>query len=307
MILSPTPENLQRAADALKRGDLIVMPTETVYGLACDALNAEAADKLYEVKGRPKENPIIVHVYGHAMLDRVATKIDEDTLGLVERFWPGPLTLVLKKRPEVPAEITSGLDTVAVRCPSHPVAQELLQVFGGPIGAPSANRFMALSATAAEDVDPLIASRAEMVLQGGPCSFGLESTVLDMSQSPPRLLRPGSITRSDIQATLGMPLGTMPPLGQRRSPGMYARHYAPNTRLLLIPELHSDQPGLTFGEPKNAHQLQMPDSPTAYAMKLYAALHQLDTLGLDTIYVATPPETPEWEAVQDRLSRASAS
>lgn len=306
-IEDPTPPAIQEAANAIRRGDLVVVPTETVYGLACNALDPRAVHKVFEAKERPPENPLIVHVSSFDQLADVAQDMPELAKRLAERFWPGPLTLVLPKKPSVPDETTAGLDTVAVRIPSHPIAISLIRAASVPIAAPSANVFMGLSPTSAEDVDPQIADRAVMVLDGGRCEVGLESTVVDLSSDHPRILRPGGVTRAQIQAVVGRPLGHLPPPPEKRGPGMYDRHYAPNARLVIVERLKEGQPGLTFQDASSSAQIKMPDDPIAYGANLYRALKRLDKQSLPDIYVEQPPNSPEWEAVHDRLKKASAN
>jgi L-threonylcarbamoyladenylate synthase len=304
-ILKPSPVAIQKAAEALQAGNLVVIPTETVYGLAADAMNPEAVRKVFAAKERPPENPLIVHIADLTQLESVAGAIPDSAKRLMKRYWPGALTLVLPKKTSVPAEVTAGLDTVAIRMPSHPVALEVIRVAGMPLAAPSANRFMHLSPTRAENVERAIAAKAEMILDGGPCQIGLESTVLDCTEEVPRILRPGGVTRAQIQAALGYPLGEVPATDERRSPGMYSRHYAPQTPMVLVAEVGVDQPGLVFGPTQNSNQISMPKNAAAYSAALYDVLHRLDQRRLDEIYVQLPPETPEWEAVLDRLRKAS--
>lgn len=282
------------------------MPTETVYGIAADATNVAAIKKIYAAKQRPSDNPLIIHISDFTQLEDVVGEWPDAADDLANRFWPGPLTLVLKKSEMISAEVTGGLDTVAVRMPNHPVALEVIEVLGKPVAAPSANRFTYLSPTRAEDVDPEIIKRIEMVLDGGACRVGLESTVVDCSVDPPRILRPGGISRGDIQAALGRSLGQMPSAGPRTAPGMYARHYAPKARLRLVEKLGPKAVGITFGEPHSEKQIKMPRDPQAYASALYHAIHKLDSFGPATIEVEMPGDSPEWEAVLDRLRKASA-
>lgn len=301
MIVAPTDEAIRRAAEALLRGELVGMPTETVYGLAAVATSPGAIRRIFEVKGRPSDNPLIVHLASIDDLESVAEQVPLSALQLAERFWPGPLTLVLPKRKEIPSEVTAGLSTVAVRVPAHPVARDLIRAVGKPLAAPSANRFMALSPTRAQDIDPLIANQLFCIIDGGPCSVGIESTVV---QCLPEIaiLRPGGVSRDEIEAI--MEVAPNPTLVERRSPGQYPRHYAPATAVRLVAEVRSDEPGLVFGVPTDI-QVAMPRDPVAYASRLYGALRLLDHLGLDAIYVEAPPETDSWEAVWDRLRKAS--
>ncbi len=306
-ILTPTPEAIQTAARTIRQGGVVVIPTETVYGIACDALNKDAVMRVFEVKGRPSDNPLIVHISEWDMLEMVAQDIPPLAKKFAEKYWPGPLTLVLPKRPEVPMETTGGLNSVAVRMPRHRVALDVIRQAERPIAAPSANVFMALSPTRAQDIDPEILVEVDVILDGGPCEVGLESTVLDLTDDTPRILRPGAITRADIQAITGRPLGLNPPPDVRKSPGMYRRHYAPNARVVLVDALTEGQIGLSFEEPANPQQIKMPDDPIAYGAVLYTALRRLDKPETDTIFVQEPPDEPQWEAVLDRLRKASAS
>jgi len=304
-ILLPTAENIAIAAKALRNGKLVVMPTETVYGLAADATNKLAVKKIFAAKERPADNPLIVHIADIGQISLIASEFPRAARLLAERFWPGALTLVLPKAPQLCSEVTGGLDTVGVRMPSHPVALALIRRAGTPIAAPSANRFMKLSPTRAEHIDPIIGRKAEVVLDGGPSEVGVESTVVDCTGEVPRILRPGGVSRGDIEATLGGPLGTMPPDPIRRSPGTYPRHYAPKATLRVIDALGDKMAGLTFEEPLNGRQIKMPRSAAAYSSMLYDSLHRLDGMKVSAIYVQDPPAGPEWEAVRDRLQRAS--
>lgn len=299
--LAPTDANLRACADALLAGEAVVMPTETVYGLAANALNRDAVLRVFRIKGRPADNPLIVHVLGiDEARDCVATWPPE-AQKLAATFWPGPLTLVLPKAVKIPPEVTGGLFSVAVRVPRHKVARALLAAAKVPLCAPSANRFMALSPTTADDVYPEIGDQAFAVLDGGPCEVGIESTVFDVASCA--VLRPGVITPAQLEAVLGHPLGA-PTSVERLSPGQYPRHYAPMTPLELVEELGPEDAGITFGAPQNLRQRQLPRDPTAFAQALYTVLNDLDRLAAPALRVARPPSTKEWEAVWDRLRRA---
>lgn len=321
---APEAAAIARAAGVIRRGGLVAFPTETVYGLGADALNASAVGRIFTAKGRPANNPIIVHVADVTEMDRVAQRTALANR-LVERFWPGPLTLVLSKRESVPDAVTAGGPTVAVRAPDHPVAHALISAAGVPIAAPSANRSTEISPTRAEHVLKGLRGRIEMVLDGGPTPAGLESTVLDVSTDPPRLLRPGPVSVEEIEAVIGPIMRTAAtrtdaPLP---SPGMLPRHYAPRAPLECLPyaegirrveELAASgsRVGLVaMGAPALAEDrgivaIEMPAAPDRYAARLYAALHALDDAGVDRIVVELPPDTDEWLAVRDRLRRASA-
>lgn len=298
------PEEIERAAAAIRAGKLVVMPTETVYGLAANALDPEAVAKIFEAKGRPSDNPLIVHVCSTEMARTVASELPDEAFALMKAYWPGPLTLVLRKRPEVPAITTAALDTVAVRMPNHPTALALIEASGMPLAAPSANRFGGVSPTAAEHLDCSLVAKAAAVLDAGPCDIGIESTVLDLSGEQPRLLRPGAIGKDELERILGRTVSAGAE-AVKRSPGMYPKHYAPTTPVFVVDAL-GERPGLTFGPAISSSQIKMPQTPAEYARQLYAAFHHLDKLGLSAIYVEMPPEGAEWDAARDRLERATA-
>lgn len=302
-ILPPTPENIAEAAEAIRRGKLVGMPTETVYGVAADALNPEAVRRTFAAKGRPADNPLIVHLADVAEVDRVAADFPLSAAVLAQHFWPGPLTLVLPKQDEVPDAVTAGLETVAVRVPGHPVAQALIEAAGTPVSAPSANPFMGLSPTRAEDIAPEVAKHLALILDGGPCEVGLESTVVDLHEAPFRLLRPGRISREEIEEVLEREIADREE-AVKRSPGLYRRHYAPRTPVRLVDRLGAEDAGLTLEAPLNANQIRLPLDPHLYGAALYASLHLLDRKGLREIAVQAPPRSAEWEAVWDRLGRA---
>jgi L-threonylcarbamoyladenylate synthase len=299
---------ITRAGEILRAGGLAVMPTETVYGLACDARNAVAVARVYAAKGRPRFNPLIAHVRGldealaHAVLPAPA-------LALGERFWPGPLTLVAARRAEssVCELACAGLSTIALRAPSHPMAQALLAAFGGPIAAPSANRSGRLSPTSADDARADMGEAADIVLDGGPCTHGLESTIIGFEAAgAARLLRPGAIARADIEALIG-PLADS---GERvAAPGMLESPYAPRARLRL--NAAAPEPGdayLSFGAEAPAGGLTLSASGDVVeaAAKLYASLRALDAGGAEMIAVAPIPNAGLGEAINDRLRRAAA-
>ncbi len=296
-------QSLDFATKAISEGKLVGLPTETVYGIAANALDPAAVKGIFDLKGRPSDNPLIVHLASSEQLDRIAAEVPKAAIELAKRFWPGPLTLVLPKRPEVPDITTAGLDTVAVRVPAHPVALALLEKTG-PLAAPSANRFMQLSPTRADAIDSQIAGGLACILDGGPCEVGIESTVLDLSGGTPTILRPGMISVELIESVLGVQVDA----GEsRRSPGNYPRHYSPRTPLRLVRELGADDSGLTFNGPRNERQIQMPAEPRAYASQLYGALHRLDELGVELIHVQLPPKGAKWVAINDRLTKAAES
>jgi len=290
---------LSNAADLIRSGELVAFPTETVYGLGANALDPAAIEKIYAAKGRPPSSPLIVHVSSIEMARSLVREWPERAEQLARIFWPGPLTLVLPKRPHVPDRVTAGLDTVGVRMPAHPIAQALISEAGVPIAAPSANMFGALSPTSAQHVREAFGDRVAMVLDGGRSNVGIESTVLSLAGADAVLLRPGMVTQQEIEAVIG-PVRVLKqaPQGAHSSPGLHARHYSPKTPLILIEagRLPASGRGIC---------LQMPADPREYAAGLYERLHAADAEGWDWIAIQQPPDTEEWSAIRDRLERAS--
>ncbi len=310
-----SPEEIQQAARLLKAGKLVAFPTETVYGLGANALDPVAVARIFEAKGRPFSSPIIVHVSSMEMVHQVVADWPKQAQSLAQAFWPGPLTLVLKKQPRVPDLVTAGLDTVGVRMPAHPVALALIMAAQLPVAAPSANRFTQLSPTTAEHVRQGLGDRVDCILDGGPCTVGIESTVLSLADGVPVLLRPGGISREQIEHVIG-PITQQreTPAGSHPAPGMHPRHYSPRTKLLLVEngEIPSSGKGayLQLHLPPKAkvqHIVRMPGNVSAYAAQLYRTLHDLDSRHYDWIAVDAPEDAPEWESVRDRLTRAAAS
>ena len=297
-----TEDQIQSAAAAIRRGELVVMPTETVYGLAADAKNETAVANIFATKGRPSSNPLIVHVGSFAQASALVSEIPDWARDLVSRFWPGPLTLVLKSTGVIPYSVAGGLDTVAIRIPAHPVALRLIAAADRPLAAPSANRFTMLSPTQAEHLDPTILSSVAAVLDGGPCEVGIESTVVDATGDTPVILRSGVISAADISETTGLQVTTEQ--NSVKSPGHHPRHYSPRAELRIVLKITDSAAGLTFG-PSGPGQIQMPVHPLGYATRLYAALHELDEHNPKYIEVEAPPDTAAWEAVRDRLHRAA--
>ena len=290
----PSKAEIEQAADLLRAGRLVAFPTETVYGLGANALDQAAVRQIFEAKGRPFSSPLIVHVATIAMSRELARDWPEKAEFLARRFWPGPLTIVVPKRAIVPDVVTAGLPSVGLRVPAHPVAQALLQAAQIPIAAPSANRFTELSPTTAEHVRESLGSRVDIILDGGPCTVGIESTVLSLAGPAPRILRPGMISQTEIENLIG-PVETG---SGAESPGQHPRHYSPRTPVIL---------GGSPGKGRGAHLdfRSMPSSPAAYAECLYRTLHDLDHQGYDWIAIELPPDTPEWTGVRDRLTRAA--
>ncbi len=295
----PAEPDIAHAAALIRAGRLVAFPTETVYGLGANALDAAAVERIFAAKGRPHSSPLIVHVDSVEMARTLAGEWPDAAGILARRYWPGPLTLVLPKTARIPDIVTAGLPTVALRMPAHPLALALIRAAGVPLAAPSANRFTHLSPTSAEQV---ASSLADYVLDGGPSRVGIESTVLSLVDAPV-LLRPGVIPLPEIEALIG-PVAAAPATedlaAPHASPGMHPRHYRPATPLFLFGPGEACPTGhgacLRLG-------LEMPLDPLAYAAALYGTLHRLDAQGLDWIAVERPPETPEWAGVLDRLRR----
>lgn len=318
--LGTTESDLVRAADMLRDGKLVAFPTETVYGLAADASNAEAVEAIFRVKGRPSEHPVIVHLPDERAMDDWAEAVPAAARQLARAFWPGPLTLVLPRSGDVADAITGGQDTVGLRVPGNPVARRLLEIFDGAVAAPSANRFGHVSPTTAEHVLAEFGDEVAAVVDGGPCSVGLESTIVAASGDRLRLLRPGMISRERIEAVVGEPVESAGDEAPRAS-GRLPSHYSPRTPVILVTadeiagELQrarkkgtrvvvlSREAGTGAGE---AEWTPMPLRPEDYARALYAELRRADDAGCDRIIVERPPSGSEWDAVRDRLSRAAA-
>jgi L-threonylcarbamoyladenylate synthase len=322
----PTAAEIRRAAAILRAGGLVAFPTETVYGLGADASNPAAVAKIFAAKGRPQDHPVIVHLGSIELLPLWAGEIPAAAHKLAAAFWPGPLTLILKRAAGASDSITGGQDTVGVRIPGHPVALELLQAFAGEEGgrvfsgvaAPSANRFGRISPTTAGHVRAELGAAVDCVLDGGECAVGIESTIVDLSRGRAVLLRPGEITPAQVAAVLGAEV-ELPDAAAPRVSGALASHYAPRTPLHLVAaaelparlaELRGKRlavlaravaaPGL-----KDVSWQTAPRAVAGYAHELYASLRRLDDLGCDAILVEAPPSAPEWQGVNDRLRRAS--
>ena len=327
-----TEQSLDRAARVLMDGGLVAIPTETVYGLAARADDPVAVGKIFAAKGRPATNPLIVHVADTPMARRLAAAWPEAAEKIAQRLWPGPVTVVVPRGPEIPDEVTAGGLTVALRCPEHRLTRRLIEKAGLPLAAPSANRSLAVSPTTAAHVLESLGNRIDLILDGGPCTRGIESTVVDCTSVPPCILRPGPISREQLEAILGQqvalasePTDPRQSASAARSPGMLARHYAPKTPLVMsaagathVADLLAA--GKRVGwlttapdapEPRRLSAsrdllvIPMPADPEAFAARLYATLHALDKRELATIVVDEPPDTDAWRAVRDRLTRAA--
>lgn len=324
----PTSAEIERAAAILRAGGLVAFPTETVYGLGADASNPAAVAKIFAAKGRPQDHPLIVHLGSIALLPLWAAEIPAAAHTLAAAFWPGPLTLILKRAAGVPDCVTGGQDTVGLRIPGHPVALELLRAFAGAeggrhfsgIAAPSANRFGRISPTTADHVRAELGASVDAVLDGGECAVGIESTIVDLSRGRAVLLRPGQITPAQIAAVLGLEV-EQPDAEAPRVSGALASHYAPRTPLYLVPaaELPAQLARLRGKKlavlaraeaPSGLKDISWQEAPravAAYAHELYASLRRLDDLGCDAILVEAPPAAPEWQGVNDRLRRAASN
>ncbi|MCL2524854.1 MAG: L-threonylcarbamoyladenylate synthase [Betaproteobacteria bacterium] len=316
----------QRAVELLCAGELVAMPTETVYGLGADAANPAAVARIFAAKGRPADHPLIVHLAGHDAVRHWAEHVPDVAWELMETFWPGPLTLILKKQDWVPDAVTGGQDSIGLRVPGHPVALELLRRFAAAkgaragIAAPSANRFGRISPTAAAHVAEELGERVALILDGGPCKVGIESTIVDCSRPQPVVLRPGHIAPLHLAAVLGQqPAIASASADTPRVSGSLEAHYAPQTPLRLIARAdladflaaqHGKRCGILSPNSPPAvtpHDWrQLPAEPLGYAHDLYAALRSLDCPGIDLIVVEAPPADPAWAAIADRLRRAAA-
>lgn len=291
---SLTSAELTAAAELLRAGRLVAFPTETVYGLGANALDESAVRRIFEAKGRPLSSPLIVHVDSVETARSMASEWSGVADALAQRFWPGPLTIVVPKRPHVPDLVTAGLPSVALRMPAHPLALSLLRQAGIPLAAPSANRFTELSPTTAEHVRQSLGDRVDLIVDGGPCDVGIESTVISLAGLTPAILRPGMISQPEIEAVIGR----VEVRGGAESPGQHARHYSPKTPVILGASPAS-------GRGIRLDATNMPSSAAEYAACLYAKLHGLDELGYDWIAIEEPPHAPEWAGVHDRLRRAA--
>ncbi|WP_043097270.1 L-threonylcarbamoyladenylate synthase [Kallotenue papyrolyticum] len=315
-----TPEQIAAALAALRRGELVAFPTETVYGLGADASNEAAVRRIFAAKGRPADHPVIVHLPHAGLLEQWAGHVPEAAWRLAERFWPGPLTMILPRAAHVLDVVTGGQSTVGLRVPDHPVAQALLHAFGGGIAAPSANRFGRVSPTRAEHVRAELGDAVAVILDGGPCRVGLESTIVDLSGPQPAILRPGHISARQIEEVLGVPV-SMPAHSRTRAPGTLPGHYAPVTAVELVADADLEARARAWldqgrrvavmarrpppADLQHVPWRALPDDPVAYGHALYATLRELDSLRVERILVARVPEGEAWTAVRDRLTRAA--
>ena len=318
-------DSITQAAELLRSGGVVAFPTETVYGLGADAANLQAVSRMFAIKGRPVDHPVIVHLSDPCQMAQWAREIPSAAFNLAERFWPGPLTLILSRQQGVSDLVTGGQDTIGLRIPSHPVALAMLRSFGGGVAAPSANRFGRISPTTAAHVLQELGDKPDLILEGGGCRVGLESTILDLTGERPAILRPGGISADQLSGALGEMVGLFAAADKQiRAPGMLKSHYAPNSPLQLVsltelPDVISiylktgssvavmtcfashnfDLPGCRV--------IRMPTNPSDYGRSLYLILRMLDESSPDLILAEAPPDSPPWLAVNDRLSRASCS
>jgi len=317
----PDPDVLDEAATILKLGGLVAFATETVYGLGAVATDSRSVARIFATKGRPALNPLIVHVAGITQAQECTAEWPGSAEVLARRFWPGPLSLVLNRAAVIPELVTAGRETVAVRAPSGKVVQGLLERLGQPIAAPSANLTNRITATRAEHVLADLAGRVDLILDSGPTKIGLESTVLDLTTSPPRVLRPGPIGRMELEAALPGEHVRANELNEQperpTSPGQMPVHYAPRAPAFRV-ERHELLPGPTsenvtvilLGEPRELHGIRAGrtfrlETPESAARSLYDVLHPCDALGVESILVVMPPDLPDWQAIRDRLLRAT--
>lgn len=319
------------AARALRAAGLVAFPTETVYGLGADATNSAAVHKIFAAKGRPSTNPLIVHVSDSQVAKRYARHWPAKADALASRFWPGPLTLVVFKNDSIVPEVSAGRDTVGLRAPDHPLALELLRAFDGPVAAPSANRSNRVSPTTADHVRSELGDAVDLILDGGPCKVGIESTVLDLTTAIPTILRPGAVTREQIERVIGaveMFGGHVDASQSAKSPGQQPVHYSPITpayrfhfgqvdqvrrwlathpnQAVIVLRMQGEDSFADMGSTVSAVSIQsMPANPVDYARELYATLRLVDAKRAGAIFIELPPLSPQWLAVRDRLVRAT--
>jgi len=319
-VVRATQVEIETAVQALRDGELVAFPTETVYGLGANAQNPAAVRKIFEAKGRPVSHPVIVHLDSPRFLHRWVREVPETATKLAERFWPGPLTMVMSRAPNVHDVVTGGQDTVAIRVPSHPMAQQLLTAFGGGIAAPSANRYGKLSPTRAEHVREELGETVKVILDGGECQIGLESTIVSFEGQGVRLLRPGAVTAAQIRQVVGeLLIGA--DLQSPRVPGGTPSHYAPTTPMAIVPSGEVDAHAAALSEggrrvavlaqrlPLKSHKyvtwINAGRRPEQYGHDLYANLRTLDKAGCQQILVQDVPDGEAWDAIRDRLRRAA--
>ena len=319
---------VKRAAKLLRAGEIVALPTETVYGLAANAFDEKAVAKIFQIKGRPANNPIIVHVASLEMAGRCVKDWPNNADQLARAFWPGPLTLVLPRAKEIPDNVTAGGATVGVRWPSHPLIQAVIRECGFPLAAPSANLSGRISPTSAEHVRKQLGGKILLIVDGGPSQVGIESTVLDLTVSPPQVLRPGMIHAESLAAVVGKAQNEKAEVragAHLRSPGLLKKHYAPKAKLVVLNWQNdaglNSQLSILNPQPSTCHVIAhthipsvenfarvsvIPHDAEAFARAIYAELHRCDEAGAELIVVEAPPEGPEWSGIADRLQRAAA-
>ncbi len=284
---------------------MVALPTETVYGLAADATNIAAIRRVYAIKGRPPDHPLIVHLPDADQLDRYATNVPASARALAKKFWPGPLTIIVRKSAEVPYEVTGGQETVALRTINHPIARAILRKFGRAVAAPSANRFGRVSPTTAEHVQTDLGDEVDLIVDGGASRIGVESTIVDLTSDVPAILRLGAIGPTALAGVLGESVVTRE-AGDVRAPGMLASHYAPRAVLIVTePAALAETLAQQRANGGRVAELTLPEDPRAAARTLYSSLRALDAQFYETIVVALPPDTEANAAVRDRLARAA--
>jgi L-threonylcarbamoyladenylate synthase len=319
--MTTTLSIISKAADILGKGGLVAFPTETVYGLGADASQPEAVHKIFQAKNRPAHHPLIVHIASIHQLSEWASVITPKVQRLAEAFWPGPLTLILPKQERVLMSVTGGQMSVGLRIPNHPIAKALLHAFGKGVAAPSANQFTHLSPTRASAVREELGESVDLILDGGACAVGVESTILDMTGEQPVMLRPGMITLKMITEVLDQPILCLDSSSKTRAPGMHPVHYAPTTKTILIkteqiPDFLQAQYSSAFPmafvmhtstkiPDARIHYVKMPENAEHYAHDFYQTLRNLDHQQFKCIVIEAVPEAPEWEALRDRLQKAS--
>lgn len=313
--------NVTKAVEILRNGGLVAFPTETVYGLGADATNVSAVRKIFHAKERPYDHPLIVHIAGIEQLGDWAQDVSSEAMKLAQVFWPGPLTMILKKQLHVLDIVTGWQDTIGLRVPRHPVARSLLHEFGSGIAAPSANKFTHISPTTAISVYEELDDEVDLILDGGDCAIGLESTIIDMTSTVPTILRPGVITPAEIEDVLGITIRSSrqdKPLV--RAPGMHHLHYAPKTKVVLVETKNiansvkklatQELPAVvvTWSDvvlDADVSQVKMPNDAAAYAKRIYQTLRSLDAQNYQVMLVEHVPDGLAWDAIRDRLSKAS--
>ncbi len=312
-------DDLSRASELLRQGKLVAVPTETVYGLAANAEDVDAVKEIFAAKNRPSDHPLIVHIADKDRIQHWAENIPELAFQLAEKFWPGPMTLLLKKADNINSVVTGKLDTIALRVPDHPMLLRLLKQSNIGLAAPSANPYRQLSPTSADQVMDNMQGKIDAVLDGGDCQLGLESTIVDVVSNPIRILRSGPITANEIETFLGQPVIT-PATHTESVPGNVKAHYQPRAKLTLCDKeklfiaLSNDNPKIgyivysdDFDKDQSEHIRHLPSDKYAFAKLLYKTLYEFDKVDIDEIWIERPPQTDEWQAINDRLARASAA